>query len=102
MYMKSDPRADANLKDHPDFHFDNELPISRPFSGVEYDRHIPSSWDIYVFALFFPLEVSEAFLHMNPTQLSVSLVSHYKFDSNGKKIRHGSLENQLCHSFKKS
>ena len=99
MYMKGDPRADANLNDYPDFDFKNKLSIFRPFSGVEYDRHIPSSWDTYVFALFFPVDDSEAFLRMNPRQLSVSLVSHFIFDSNGKKIKHGSLENQLCHSF---
>ena len=102
MYMKRDPRAEANLDEYPDCDFDNELTIFRPFSRVEYDeRCIPSSWDTYVFALFFPLEESEALLQMNREQLNLSLVSHYNFDSNGKRIRYGSLENNICHSSKK-
>ena len=100
MYMKGDPRAEVNLNDYPHFDFENKLSILRPFSGVELgQKHIKSSWDIYVFALFFPLE--ESFLQLYREQVSVSCVSHFIFDSNGKKITEGSLEDQFCHSHKK-
>ena len=64
MYMKGDPHAEANLNDYPDFDFNNKLRIIRPFSGVDNgQKHIKSSWDTYVFALFFPLD--DAFLHLD-------------------------------------
>ena len=104
--MKEDPCADTALKYYPPFYFKDELTIQRPFHVLQYKSRRGSktrcilSWDIFVFALFFPHD--ETFLDVDLRDLDVSLVSHCEFDSKGRKITVGSAENNICHSVKKA